>query len=388
MKILVVHNHYGGYSGETSVMEAHAAILEHHGHKVMRYTRSSAELKKIRLGSVKAFFSGFYSSQSIKELTKIIADFKPELVHIHNLYPLISPAIIPHIKKASIPTVMTVHNYRLVCPNGLFYNRQGICERCAGGKEWNCIFSNCEESIPKSIGYALRNVWARIARYYVDNVDAFLCLTDFQIRKLVNSGFPKNRCYVVPNFIDVDKNDIPWKRDKRSGFLYIGRLNHQKGIDVLIKAASKSPEVTFRLIGYADEDFIDINRLPSNVRWLGVIDDEHKLQELRKAMAVIFASRSYEGFPMVFLESMQQGLPVIAPELAGYPEIIRNWQNGRLFAPQQADDLARVIKELHSDSKKAALLGCNGFKILKDEYSADVWYGKYIEIINHIIENK
>lgn len=390
MRILQLHNHYGSHSGESTVLDVHASLLKSHGHAVSAYTRSSIELESMRLGKARAFFTALYSPFSIGRTGRIIREFRPELVHIHNLYPLLSPSVLPLIRRSGVPMVMTVHNYRLVCPNGLFYNKQGICERCSGGREWNCLMMNCEESLPKSTGYAVRNAWARVAGYYTRNIDAFLCLTEFQKGKLVENGFPPDRCHVLPNFMEQEQcaADGAENRDRRAGIFFIGRLNRQKGIDILVKAAARCPDVSITLAGSADASFIDTGNLPPNVKWLGVIDDDEKVRAFRKAEALVFSSRSYEGFPMVFLEAMQQGLPVIAPDLAGYPEIIRKGVNGWLFRPGDADHLAETILAVQGDPAQAERFGVNGRNILAAEYSSDVWYRKYMEIATDLTKKR
>jgi glycosyltransferase involved in cell wall biosynthesis len=384
MKILQIHNHYGGFSGESSVLAVHKELLEKHGHTVKVYSRSSEELYKMPLGSVKAFFWAFYNRKSIDDLKTILDSFDPDIVHIHNLFPIISPAILPFIKGRGKKIVMTVHNYRLVCPNGLFFNDRGICEKCAGGREWQCALNNCESSMPKSVGYFLRNAWARMQGYYSENVDAFLCLTDFQRKKLVDNGFPADRCHIYPNFDDLsaDYHNLLKTPDKRKGILFIGRLNRQKGADFFVQAAGKCPDIPVFMAGHPDPSCVDVKSLPPNVRWLGAIDEAEKYRILSEVRCLAFTSRSYEGFPMVFLEAMKMGLPVIAPNLAGYPEIIREGINGRLFKPGDVDGLARVMRSLHDNLGDIELFGNNGRRILQEEYSVDVWYKGYMELLS------
>lgn len=384
MKILQLHNHYGSHSGESTVLDVHHALLEKNGHEVVAYTRSSVEMNDMKSGKATAFFSALYSPSSISKVRMILQQHKPDVVHIHNMYPFLSPSVLPEIRRAGIPVVMTVHNYRLVCPNGLFYNKQGICEHCSGGREWNCVFMNCEESIPKSLGYALRNAWARVAGYYIRNVDAYLCLTEFQKRKLVENGFPASRCHVLPNFIETE--DTPAcgneTHHQRKGFLFIGRLNRQKGIDVIVNAARLCPDIPFRFAGSVDTSFIDTGLLPPNVKWLGVIGEKEKTEALQQARALLFASQSYEGFPMVFLEAMQQSLPVIAPDMAGYPEIVRDGINGRLFSPGNPEALAETIRAFESEPLRAVTYGEKGREILLAEYNSEVWYQLYMSIVS------
>lgn len=368
-------------------MEKQLELLKRNGHQVQTFTRSSVELKTMRFANLKAFFTALYNPSSIDGVRSAIRSFGPDVVHIHNLYPLVSPAVLPVVREMGVPIVMTVHNYRLVCPNGLFYNKEGVCERCAGGKEWNCILQNCEEFLPKSVGYAVRNAWARIARQYSGNVDAFLCLTKFQKNKLVANGFQESRCHVVPNFIETELQGtpLPEKPGSNPSVLFIGRLNRQKGIDIIIESARRCPEVSFRLAGSVDASFFDPSRVPPNVRLLGVIDEKQKLDELRQASALVFASRSYEGFPMVFLEAMHQATPVIAPKYAGYPEVVRDGENGWLFDFNDPEDLARNVRSAVVDPGLAARLGRNGYRILENEYSGEVWYRMYMEIISGLV---
>lgn len=388
MRILIVHNHYGGLSGESSIMEQHEDVLQSHGHEVVKYTRSSMELRGLRFGKYRAFYSGLYNPYSVSDIEKILTEFSPDVVHIHNLYPFISPAILPVIRKAGVPIVMTVHNYRLLCPNGLLYNRSGICERCSGGKEWNCLLKNCEESIPKSLGYALRNALARINGAYRDNVSAFLCLTGFQKQKIVENGFPEKRCHILPNFINNTDTTNSLKDRNKEGFLFIGRLNRQKGADLLIKAAEEMRSIGFTMIGAVDGDVVSVEKLPSNVRLLGVVSEQEKLREIRSALALVFTSRSYEGFPMVFLEAMQEGVPVIAPELAGYPEIIRRGVNGWLFNPESPGDLGATVNMVHANPAEAEKFGSKGKEILNREYSSEIWYRQYIQIVDRLVSEK
>ena len=162
-------------------------------------------------------------------------------------------------------------------------------------------------------------------------------------------------------------------------------LNRQKGVDILVEAAAKCSEIPFTLAGSVDLSFIDTGNLPPNVRWLGVIDETEKARAFRSAEALVFTSRSYEGFPMVFLEAMQEKLPVIAPDLAGYPEIVRKGVNGWLFRPGSADDLADVIRAVRANPRQSALYGRNGFDILEREYSSRVWYSAYMNLLVRLV---
>ncbi len=167
MKICLVHNEYGTFSGEEAVVASQVGLLEKHGHTVCQFTRSSTEIPQMKFGPLQALCSGIYNPFSVQSFRRFLSDLRPDLVHIHNLYPLISPAVLHVCKEFSLPVVMTLHNYRLMCPNGLFMVNGTICEKCRGGRELWCLLNNCEGNLGKSLGYALRNYIARIRKSYL-----------------------------------------------------------------------------------------------------------------------------------------------------------------------------------------------------------------------------
>ena len=154
MKILIVHNNYGKYSGEEAVVDKMADMLMSHGHEVAFYRRTTEGVRESAVGKIKGFLSGIYSSSGVRGMRDALRRERPDIVSVHNLYPFISPAALFECKKAGVPIVMTIHNFRLICPTGLFM-RDGLpCEVCLErGNEWSCVRYNCECSRLKSIGY-------------------------------------------------------------------------------------------------------------------------------------------------------------------------------------------------------------------------------------------
>ena len=178
MKILIVHNNYGKYSGEEAVVDKMATMLQEHGHKVCFYRMTSEGSRDSLGGKIMGFFSGIYSRSGVRGMREALEKEKPDVVNVHNLYPFISPAALFECRKAGVPVVMTVHNFRLICPTGLFMRDGRPCETCLQkGNEWSCIRYNCEHSMLKSTGYALRNAYARWTGAYKKCVSAFACIT-------------------------------------------------------------------------------------------------------------------------------------------------------------------------------------------------------------------
>jgi len=382
MNILFIHNKYGRYSGEEAVVEGQVKLMQDHDHETAVYYRSSEEITGI-WREAGAFVSGFYNAKAVRDISRLTRAGQPgtsrvpSVVHIHNLYPLISPAVLPVIPP-EIPVVMTVHNYRLICPNGLFFTHGEICEKCAGGHEGRCVERNCERSFFKSLGYALRNQWARKKRYYYDRVDMFLCLTEFQRNKLVEAGFSAERCKVIPNFCEAG-TELIHTGDGRH-VLFAGRLNQQKGFDLLIEAAERLPGIPFRVAGNADAGWIKKIHIPDNTVLTGNLAPDQLEAAFREARFLVFTSRSYEGFPMVILEAMRAGIPVIAPNMAGFPEMVEDGVNGLLFVPGDAADLAAKIRVLWEDRALCRRMGENGYQQLKSHYSPEAYYRQLMEV--------
>lgn len=375
MKILLIHNKYGKFSGEEAVVETQLNLLREKGHDVITYFRSSEELDHITNGKLKAFFSAFYNKKCIKAIQEIITKEKPDVAHVHNLYPLISPAILPAIKKMGVPVVMTVHNYRLLCPNGLFYTNGAICEKCTGpAKELNCITQNCEDSLFKSTGYALRNLWARTRRYYLNHVDTYLCLTEFQKQKLISNEFQDSKCIVVPNIYNKPITPIDYDVKQRHYIAFAGRLSPEKGLPVLMAAAKELPDIQFRLAGAMRPGYDKQLDIPKNVKLLGMLNAEEMKSFYTNARLYLHTSVCYEGFPMVFPEAMAYQLPIIAPNMAGYPEIAEHNFNGLLFTPEDVPHLVETISKVWNNNNTLSTLANNGFNKLKAKYTKNAYY--------------
>ena len=375
MKILIIHNKYGKYSGEEAVVDAQIDLLKVKGHQVITYFRSSEELKTMPIGKAKAFFTAFYNKKVINEIISLINNEKPNIVHVHNLYPIISPAILPEIKKMGLPIAMTIHNYRLLCPNGLFFTNGSICEKCTGlGKELNCITNNCEGSILKSTGYALRNFWARTNKYYLNNIDAYLCLTEFQKNKLVDNNFDAKKCFVIPNMYSKNIQDVEYPIKDRHYIAFAGRISPEKGIPLLLEAAKQLPQIEFHIAGKMRNGYKDELQIPENVILRGMLNAEEMKTFYTNARLYLHTSVCYEGFPMVFPEAMAHKLPIIAPKMAGYPEIAEDEFNGMLFESNNAESLTKVILSIWDDGEKLKRLGLNGFNKMKVKYNSVSYY--------------
>jgi glycosyltransferase involved in cell wall biosynthesis len=387
--ILVIHNAYGAASGEEAVVDAQQRLLEAHGHKVSRYERSSAEIDRVRLGKAHAFVSGVYNPSSRRAVSALIASARPDIVHVHNLYPLISPSILSVCNEVGVPVVMTVHNYRLICPNGLFMNDGIICEKCCGGREWQCVLNNCEDNIFKSMGYALRNYVARKKRYYKDNITRYMALTEFQRRQLIVEGFEAEKISVVPNFCTTHHDTLPSGHGSRvtghGDYVgYAGRMSPEKGLHVLHAAARVCADVPFYVAGSCDRMPSLLQSAPTNMRLLGFLAADAMQKFYCNMRFMVLPSICYEAFPMTILEAAAQGKPVICSRLGGLPEIVDDGETGLLFEPRNHEDLADKIRYLWDRPKLCRELGEAARAKARREYSPDRYYERLMRVYNAV----
>lgn len=382
MRFLLVHNNYGKYSGEEAVVDKMAAMFQSHNHTVCFYRLTTEGARDTISDKIKGFTAGIYSHTGVKGIKKILRKEKPDIINVHNLYPFISPAALFECKKAGIPVVMTVHNFRLICPTGLFMRNGKPCEQCLDRKnEWSCIKYNCEHSIFKSIGYTLRNVYARWTKAYLRNVDMFACITEFQKKKLIEAGYDKNKITVIPNSIDA-----PCSYTLTTGgyIAYIGRLSYEKGYDLLVEVARKHPEIKFCFAGAQREK--NNTEIPKNVEFKGYLQKKELSKFIQESRFIVIPSRCYEGFPMAILEAACHGKPAIAPNHGGFTEIIGQGENaiGKLFEPGNTDDLDKQIAELWNNQTLTEELGEKAFRKLKEHYDSEVVYKQWETLFNKL----
>ena len=391
MKILVVHNDYGQYSGEEAVVDQFIADYREHGYTVEVFRRSSATSRNTLKGKIYGFFSGIYSVSGVRTMKRLLHQYQPDVIHIHNLFPFISPAALFACRKVGTPVVMTVHNYRLMCPTGLFLRNGHPCEACLKHRnEWRCILHNCERSLFRSLGYAIRNTVARKWHAYTQCVDYFCCLTDFQQYKLREYGIATEKLRVFPNYIDISKlppqrfGDTPQKQ-----FVgYVGRISHEKGYDLLLEVARLHPEIPFRLAGPSRDDNTHCE-LP-NVTFCGTLDRDHLSTFYQEAAFIVIPSRCYEGFPMVLLEASIHKKPCIAPNHGAFPELIHkgNAATGMVFTPGNIQDLEQQLVNLWNNPQQIDLMGAKAYHNVTTYYNKAFITTQWFDFIESVAIRK
>jgi len=380
MKVAIVHNNYGKYSGEEAVVSGQKKLLEDNGHTVCAFERSSAEIPKMFLGQLRAFLGGIYNPFSRRAFKVFLEKENPDMIHVHHLYPLVSPSILPVATKMGIPVVMTVHNYRLVCPNGLHYSHNEVCTKCEGGREYWCVIRNCEKSINKSFGYALRNWWSRKRRYYLDNVSVFACLTNFQHDSLVRSGINTEKIVVVPNMVQMTVQERTVNDGEYVGFS--GRLSHEKGINVLADVACRNSDIAFKAAGNFDSMPQLKEKVPENFSLLGYCNETELSRFYENARLIVLPSVWFEGFPMVILEAMLNEKAVICSDIGGLSDIVEDGVTGLLAKPGDDIDLEEKIRTLWQQPELCRKMGLAGREKVLRDFSKERYYERLINVYN------
>lgn len=354
-RVLIVHNYYQVPGGEDTVVANEKKMLEDNGHEVYMYTRCNDEIKKAGIwAKIKLPFETIYSFKTIREVKKIIIENKVDIVHVHNTLPLISPSVYKVAKECGVKVVQTVHNFRLICPGATFYRDGEICEDCISKGLKCAVIHRCYRgSLAQTLAYVITLTIHRMVGTY-KKVN-YICLTEFNKEKLleINSGnknrIDESRVFVKPNFVDIDRDVILFERRKNQ-FVFAGRMDKLKGIDMLIKAWKEIKEYDLIICGTGPEEewcrnYIDENGL-TNIKMMGFVPNAQVMEIIAESKALILPTQWYEGFPMTIVESMACGTPVIGSDIGNVGNLIEDGVNGLKFKAYSVKSLSKSVIDI------------------------------------------
>ena len=379
MKILFVHNDYAKPSGEEHAVQNIAGLLTAHGHQVSWLRTSSDIIGDSASQKIKAFFSGIYSTDSRRRMESLLDQGKYDLVQVQNLYPFLSPSVLAPCRTRGIPIVMRCPNYRLFCPNGLHLSHGQVCERCVGGREWQCILRNCLDGRLKSAGYAVRNAFARMTRMILDNVTIFVVLSEFQKRRFMDAGIPAERIEILPNIAPKMDGNVD-DNEEGDAISFVGRVSPEKGILEFLDAARKLPRNRFVVAGSTDA-MPEVTKLaPANVEFTGFLRGKDLDDIFYRSRLLVFPSLWFEGFPNVVAQAMACGKPVVAMKIGALAEIVEDGKTGLLCNLEDRDELAQKIDFLWNRPDLCREMGKAGREKALAEYSEEKFYSRLMKI--------
>lgn len=373
-KVLIVHNYYQVPGGEDIVVLNEKKMLEDNGHKVVLYTRHNDEIKEMGILSKLIIpFRTIYSFKSKKEIKKLIKEENINIVHVHNTFPLISPSVYSIGKKSKVKVIQTVHNFRLLCPAATFVRDNKICEDCVNKGLISSVKHNCyrNSKIQTTIS-AITLKFNRIIGSY-KKIDSYIALTEFNKNKL-SYLINKEKIYVKPNY--CGKLDIPiCNINERKYFIYLGRLDKLKGINLIVEAWKNIKNEELIIVGTGPEEknlknFVKNNNI-DNVKFLGYKEKNEAMELLSKSKALLFPTQWYEPFGLVMIEALKLGIPVIANKIGSIPEIINSEKLGIVKSINSAKDIEDLILEFlnkYSQYKNIDKLFLDRYNI-KENYS-------------------
>ena len=288
-----------------------------------------------------------YSRAAKKGLAKMIKDFQPDIIHAHNIYHQLSPSVLDAAREAGVPVVMTLHDYKLICPNYQLLNHGQICEKCLDGNFWHCWQEKCfKNSRSQSFLASLEAVFHQNYQTYQKGVKLFIAPSRFMAEKCQAAGWPADRFQVLINPVP----ELPaGQRQPQGYFLYAGRLSAEKGLDILLRALAKT-DYRLKIAGRGSQEsalrqLVSDLGLKERVEFLGQQIHDQLAVLLDGAVALVLPSIWYENMPLNILEALGRGCPVVASRIGGVPEVIKDNENGWLFEAGNYDALVVALDQ-------------------------------------------
>ncbi|MFH0702000.1 MAG: glycosyltransferase family 4 protein [bacterium] len=413
MKILHINNFFCKHGGAENSMYREAVLLRENGHEVFFFAtdrqpflekdykyagyfpKSVPYYSLSKIKALKYIFKLFYNFEAEHKLDLFLKEIKPDIVHCHCIPYNLTPAILRACYKNNIPVVMALRSARIMCPSGtLRLKDEYYCknELCVSGNPLHCLFNKCEsKSLARSIIVTTEYLFRKIHKLY-DKVSYFVCISEAILELAYRSGIKREKLVLIKNCIDDSYFKIQPEYANKGYFLFVGRLTRDKGVNYLLEAMKKLPDIELHIAGIGDEEKNlkkQAEKLNlSNVKFLGFKLGKELEQEYRNCIATILPCNWFEAFGLTIIESFAYGKPVIASDVGGIPEIIENGKNGITFEIGNIDKLANAIKKLYLNNDLAVEMGKNGNAKAKTMYNVQDHYNKLIEVYNSLVYAK
>jgi len=381
MRVLLVHNFYRIPGGEDSVVREEFSLLRRNGVDVDLFSVSNDDIHGA-LGALVAGLSLIYNPSALRALARKLAEFAPDVVHVHNFFPRLSPSIFDACRGAGIPVVMTLHNFRILCPAALLHPQQAFRERSLTHSCWWTVPRKVyRNSAVATLAVAAMVEFHKWNKTWPRKVDRFIALSNFAKDVFVKGGLPAERIVVKPNCIaSPPALDGPPRR----GALFVGRLDEQKGVPTLLKAWT---DIDYPLTIIGDGPLADVVARAVNVRVLGRQPRAVVQKEMRAAKFLVLPSVGQEMFPITALEAFANRLPVICSDLASLSDIVSHGANGLTFVAGSARALADRVLWAINNPKALDEIGGRARSIFEQRYTSEANFEYLLRIYQAVISS-
>jgi len=385
MKVLALHTHYLQSGGEDGVFAAEMDLLREKGHEVYSLTFHNRDLEGLPPLRQAAFT--LWNREAYEEVGGAIRAYRPEIVHIHNTFPLASPSVVHAAKEEGVPVILTLHNYRLLCVNALFFREGSVCEDCLGRLPWRGVARACYRGSRATSGvvaamltvHRALGTWTRL-------VNVYIALTEFSRQKFIEGGLPVEKIVVKPNFVYPD----PGVSSGQNGYaLYVGRLSPEKGIKTLLDAWKRLRlGLQLKVVGDGPlaPEVSEVAKRTQGIEWLGRKPRDEVYSLMRRAAFLVLPSIVYENFPMAIAEAYASGLPVIASEMGTMASLVDHGRTGLHFKPGDPEDLAGKVEWLISHPTELTAMRKEARAEYEAKYTAERNYQILMKIYERAIE--
>jgi glycosyltransferase involved in cell wall biosynthesis len=390
LKIVLVHNTYQQPGGEDAVFAQERRMLELAGHQVIPYCRSNWDVESYQgIRQLSLAKGTIWASDARRDLLRLLRLEKPDVVHVHNTFVMISPSIYSACREAKVPVVQTLHNYRLFCPAGTFFRDGKVCEECVEGSLWRGVKHACYHDSRSATAivaimlatHRLRNTWER-------EISCFVALSEFARDKFVAGGLPREKIFVKPNFVTPD----PGARTGDGDYaLFVGRLSPEKGVGTIITAWKQLPRsIPLHIIGGGpDQEQLAAQAARdglTNVHFKGQLPRELTLAAINNARVMVISSEWYETFCMAIAESFACSTPVICSRMGVMQELVADGRTGLHYTPGDSDDLARKVEWAWGNPDQLRAMGTEARRDYEANYTAEKNYPILIKIYKRAMQ--
>lgn len=395
MKILAIHNYHrkGSASGDDQVFRSETELLEKHGNQVVRYTviNDSFDQQGI-LGKVKSAFGMLWSSGNYKEVRRLIREERPDVVHVHTFFPLLSPSVLYAAKRSGCKVIATLHDTRFVCPCATSLRGTEICNACGDGHYLRMFKYGCfKGSKLQSFLVACIFKYHRIRKSFYRQIDRYICLNENQISLLTQIGYDEKKIVKKYNFVPDHPAGVCNRMDLPDRYVvFYGRIGEEKGIRVLQQIWERLEGIPLVVMGGGplEEEFAEWAENHSRVYYLGYTQHEECLSIVRGGEFVVFPSIWYEGCSMVEIETESLGKALIATDLGFSREAIRDGYNGKKVPLGDVEGFAKAIRELWEQPELCKTMGKNARTDYEEKYQPEDNYRQLMKVYQEVTDGK